>query len=84
MSDIKLRSVLISDFNLDIFSGYLNNDEGLPRIEAVAAPFGQVSQLLIKEDSDCWKSHPDFAKYAEHVLNELGYTNDMIHQSKQS
>ncbi|MBI5741713.1 MAG: HAD-IIIC family phosphatase [Nitrospirae bacterium] len=61
MNKQKVRCVLISDFNLDIFSGYLSNDEELPAVAAVAAPFGQVTQLLVQEDPEYWNGNTDFA-----------------------
>lgn len=61
MDDQRIRCVLISDFNVDIFSGYLNNDEDSPTVGATAAPFGQVTQILMQKDSEYWKGNPDFA-----------------------
>jgi len=57
----KLKCVLISDFNADIFSGYLSNDEDLPIVDTTVTPFGQVAQILMQEDSEYWKGNPDFA-----------------------
>jgi FkbH-like protein len=57
----KFRCVLISDFNVDIFSGYLSNDEDLPVVDSTAAPFGQVIPLLMQEDMEYWKSDFDFS-----------------------
>lgn len=56
MDKEKFRCALISDFNVDIFSGYLSNDEDLPAVDATAAPFGQVMPLLMQADSEYWKS----------------------------
>ena len=53
------KAVLISDFTLNNFAGYLENDEGLPRILATMAPFGQVMQVLMNDSLDCWQSGPD-------------------------
>lgn len=61
MNNQKIRCVLISDFNLDIFSGYLNNDEDFPIVHTTVAPFGQVMQLLMQEDLEYWKGDFDFA-----------------------
>jgi FkbH-like protein len=61
MNNQQFRCVLISDFNIDIFSGYLSNDEGFPLVETIVAPFGQVEQILIQEDIDCWKGDPHCA-----------------------
>lgn len=61
MNKDRLRCVLISDFNLDVFSGYLNNNEDPPLVEAVAAPFGQVIPLLMQEDLEYWQGGFDTA-----------------------
>lgn len=61
MRDQNFRCVLISDSNLDIFSAYLNNDEDPPIVHTIVAPFGQVAQILMQEDSEYWKDNPDFA-----------------------
>ncbi len=60
MNKDKLRCVLISDFNLDIFSGYLSNDEDLPVVDTTVAPFGQVMPILMQEDLEYWKGSCDF------------------------
>ncbi len=60
MNKDTLRCVLISDFNADIFSGYLTNDEDLPVVDATVAPFGQVMPLLMQEDLEYWKGGFDF------------------------
>ena len=61
MNEEKFKCVLISDFNVDIFSGYLSNDEALPVVDTTVTPFGQVAQILMQEDSEYWKGNPDFA-----------------------
>lgn len=60
MNKDKLRCVLISDFNVDVFSGYLSNDEAGPAVEATPAPFGQVVPLLMQEDLEYWQGDFDF------------------------
>lgn len=61
MSKEKLRCVLISDFNTNIFSGYLSNDKNLPAVDSTAAPFGQVIPLLMQDDSEYWTGRYDLA-----------------------
>jgi FkbH-like protein len=56
----KFKCVLISDFNTDVFSGYLSNDEDMPAVDASAAPFGQVIPLLMQDDLAYWKGSYDF------------------------
>jgi FkbH-like protein len=60
LNEKKCRCILISDFNVDVFSGYLGNDEGLPVVDTTAAPFGQVMPLLMQEDLEYWKGDFDF------------------------
>src|SRR5215467_9645177 len=55
------KAILISDFTLSNFAGYLNNDQGLPRIHGTIAPFGQVMQVLMDEKLDCWQGSPELA-----------------------
>jgi FkbH-like protein len=57
----RLRCALISDFNVDIFSGYLGNDEDPPDVETTVAPYGQVMPVLMQEDLEFWKGGFDFA-----------------------
>jgi FkbH-like protein len=60
MNKDKIRGLLISDFNVDIFSSYLNNDDSIPALEVISAPYGQVSQILLNKDSDLFRQKPDF------------------------
>ena len=47
------KAILISDFTMNVFAGYLNNDPNDPRIEATITPFGQVMQLLVDDGHEC-------------------------------
>jgi FkbH-like protein len=53
--------LVISDFNVDAFTRFLANDPELPVFHTTAAPFGQVTQVLLNDDSECWKTKHDFA-----------------------
>ncbi|MFQ5823909.1 MAG: HAD-IIIC family phosphatase [bacterium] len=55
------RSFLISDFTINNFAGYLNNDNDFPPVSSTIAPFGQVISVLIDKNLECWNSDPDFA-----------------------
>jgi FkbH-like protein len=55
------KCLLIADFTIDGFAGYLSNDEDFPTIESVVAPFDQVVQVLMDGELECWKRKPDFA-----------------------
>ena len=61
MNKESFRAVLISDFNIEIFSGYLSNDESLPAVDAAVAPFGQVIPILMQEDLEYWQGGFDLA-----------------------
>ena len=61
MNTSELDCLVIADFTIDILAGYLNNDEELPRVNAVCTPFGQVFQVLADESHPCWRQHRDFA-----------------------
>jgi FkbH-like protein len=47
-----MRTLLISDFNLETFAAYLENDPGEPEIDPTVASFGQVVQTLV--DAAAW------------------------------
>jgi FkbH-like protein len=57
----QVRTVLISDFNMDIFLGYLKNDLNFPKVSPFVAPFGQITQVLMDENMECWKQPNDLA-----------------------
>jgi FkbH-like protein len=78
MSNQTFRCGLISDFNLDIFSGYLNNDEDFPIVDSTVAPFGQVTQLLMQEDSEFWKGNLDFAVIWTRPEGVIKSFNDLL------
>ncbi|MCK4423398.1 MAG: hypothetical protein KAV18_04935, partial [Candidatus Omnitrophica bacterium] len=61
MNREEYKVLLISDFTVDNLAGLLNNDKQFPRIKSVVAPFGQVDQVMINKDFDCWKENPDLA-----------------------
>ena len=61
MDKQKFNTLLISDFNVDVFAGYLNNDVSGPPVNATAGPFGQVISLLLGQDADCWTNNYDCA-----------------------
>ena len=61
MAKREYRSLLVSDFNVDNLAGYLLNDENLPRIKPIVAPYGQIIQVLTNDNLECWQEHPDFA-----------------------
>ena len=48
MVNEKKKLLLVSDFNIDTFGGYLANDEDWPPVEATSAPYGQVQSTLLK------------------------------------
>ena len=60
MNKESFRCVLISDFNVEIFSGYLSNDEALPAVDTAIAPFGQVIPILMQDDLEYWQGGFDF------------------------
>ena len=55
------RGIIISDFTIDNFAGYLNNDKEFPLAESIIAPFDQVIQVLIDEKMYYWEKNLDFA-----------------------
>ena len=53
--------VLVSDFNLQNFAGYVANDPEFPGIKPITAPFGQPVATLLNRDLPCWQNTPDVA-----------------------
>jgi FkbH-like protein len=77
MDAYEYKAILISDFTLDNFAGYLNNDQRFPRIQSIMAPFGQVMQALMNESLDCWKTAPELGivwTRPEAVINAFNKT----------
>lgn len=55
------KCLLISDFNINNLSGYLNNDIVPPRVISTVAPYGQMIPVLMNEGIPCWQNKYDFA-----------------------
>ncbi|UCD79425.1 MAG: HAD-IIIC family phosphatase [Desulfobacterales bacterium] len=53
--------VLVSDFNLQNFAGYVANDPEFPGIQPITAPFGQPVATLLNRELACWQNEPDVA-----------------------
>ena len=53
--------VLVSDFNLQNFAGYVANDPELPDLKPITAPFGQPIATLLNQDLPCWQNTPGAA-----------------------
>ena len=74
MREDLVRTILISDFNLDVFAGYLENDSQTPKIFPTITPFGQVAQVIMDKRMECWKHSYDLAivwTRAEGVINSF-------------
>ncbi|MGI9039069.1 MAG: HAD-IIIC family phosphatase [Gemmatimonadota bacterium] len=61
MSDPRHSLLLISDFNLGPFAGYLNNDDSDPGVRVQMSEFGQVIPALLVADAAMWDPSPDAA-----------------------
>ncbi|MBT6049562.1 MAG: HAD-IIIC family phosphatase [Candidatus Scalindua sp.] len=55
------KSILISDFTINNLAGYLDNDMGFPEVKTVISPYGQVAQVLIDSNLECWQNPLDLA-----------------------
>ena len=53
--------VLVSDFNLQNFAGYVTNEPNFPLIKSITTPFGQPVSTLIDKSLPCWQKAPDAA-----------------------
>lgn len=61
MSDRTYSGALISDFGMQNFSAYLENDPELPKVQTILAPFDQVIPTLMQKDLPLWHRDLDFA-----------------------
>ncbi|MGR3173273.1 MAG: HAD-IIIC family phosphatase [Candidatus Scalindua sp.] len=61
MEEQRFKCILISDFNISNFSGYIKNEKCFPEVDTITTPFGQVIQVLMNNAMDCWQENPDFA-----------------------
>jgi FkbH-like protein len=59
MAEAPTRCLIVSDFNVANLRGLLANDPQAPAVEALVAPFGQVTELLVDAGHECWSSAPD-------------------------
>jgi HAD superfamily phosphatase (TIGR01681 family) len=55
-----LKGLLISDFNVENLSAYLQNDSNEPQVRCEVAPYGQVTQILLDGDLPFWQRPLDF------------------------
>lgn len=53
--------VLVSDFNLQNFTGYVAHDPEFPHLKPVAAPLGQPVPALLDPAAPHWQNTPDAA-----------------------
>jgi len=58
---MSLKGIVVSDFTIDNFASYLNNSQDCPLVKAEVSPFGQVFQVLMQKDLECWKKNNHFA-----------------------
>lgn len=56
-----LTGITISDFNSENLNALLCNSPVYPDIGMISLPFGQVHQILIDREAQCWKQNVDFA-----------------------
>jgi len=51
----KQKLLIVSDFNADNLSAYLNADQDTQGVDARTAPFGQPAQVLLDGSMACWE-----------------------------
>lgn len=61
MAEKQTSCLLISDFNVGNLRGLLVNDQTPPVVDVIMGPYGQVMELLIDLEHDCWRDKPDIA-----------------------
>jgi FkbH-like protein len=68
------KILLVSDFTINNMAGYLNNDDDFPTVKASVSPYGQVIQVLLNDNLDCWQNNPDFVvvwTQPENIINSF-------------
>ena len=55
-----MKALLVSDFNLQNFAGYLRNAGKEQGVDLTLSPIGQVTRSLLDESSGLWHPAPDF------------------------
>ncbi len=78
MDKQQYKCILISNFNVQNFAGYMNNDTEFPAVDAIPAPYGQVAPVLVQNDLECWQNDPDFAVIWTQPENIIESFNRMI------
>lgn len=78
MDKQQYKCILISNFNVQNFAGYMNNDTDFPAVDAIPAPYGQVAPVLVQKDLECWQNNPDFAVIWTQPENITESFNKMI------
>jgi FkbH-like protein len=53
--------LIIADFNITTFAGYLRNDLTFPKINPVLRPYGQVMQELLDPNVKSWAKDVDYS-----------------------
>lgn len=61
MTKKEYNCLIVSDSNISNMAGYLSNDTESPTVHAYVAPYGQVLQMLIDENSELFHPEYDFA-----------------------
>lgn len=82
MNKPQYKAIIISDFNIDSFSGYLCNNNGLPIINTIVTPFDQVTAVLMQRDLECWETKSDFAVVWTQPENIIKSFNDILNYRK--
>ena len=82
MSSEIYSGVLVSDSNMANLAGYLNNDGHEPKVNAVAAPYGQVIQTIMNKELECWKSKPGFVVVWTRAQSVIRLFNDILDYRK--
>ena len=59
MAKAPTRCLIVSDFNVANLRGLLANDPQAPMVAAEAAPFGQVTELLVDAGHEVWANEPE-------------------------
>jgi len=75
----KGRCLLISDFNLSNFAGYLRNDGDFPLVDTQEMSFTQCLSALNQKDSKDWKEETDFAVLWTQPQSVIASFNRLLH-----
>ncbi|MBC8552743.1 MAG: HAD-IIIC family phosphatase [Candidatus Brocadiales bacterium] len=79
-----IEALLVSDFNIDILKSYLVNNKDQPNISVANLPYGQVMQILMNSDAECWQDPEKLVVIWTQAESMIPGFNDLINYKSAS